>query len=421
MRHPSAGIQARHGILVVLNGIAIWLLAVILSTYASSTPVSVADGNLVQYAGAIMGAWLQQPAVGMFELAAYVGLSIAVIGPIWFWVVRPLRELSGRDTDESELGQGDAPMDFVFSEDLPGEDSVTKRFESNPITTGYQRFVRESRHGRSNEWTSVLFTPTDAQASLQRVPVPEGDFLRSSGGRDPATGDESGDDVASGDPVAKAQFRAGKETTEASERDSGGTLADVVITNGGSGVEEAPEESEQIERNDVEEPVRSDPVDISEAVQTESAVDEDSFDGPVRTVTDEAVPVRVELADKQANPEESVPTEPDEVEEPTQTEISDPGERPDAGPEDPTEALSTAVSEAREKTDAVSGALMNGHDDTRDDAGAAISDIRESAHASLRAVRGELPDESRSFQDDIEALFADQRQIESAFSGLADD
>lgn len=340
MRNPSVGTPTRRGLILALDGLAVWTLAIVLSTYLSSTAISVVDGNLIQYTGGIMRSWIETPAMGVFELTAYAGLSLAVIGPMWYWVIHPLKKWAGTGPEDTESDSDE----FVFSAERSESDSAAGLDEPDPLTTEYQRIIRHSRQVESLDWASTLFAANGSQ-SAPPVAIPEGDFLRSPGGRE-ASDSDGGDESGGDDLVAKVQYSR-EDHESASERDHGASIEAAVVPNGGT---------------DIEEP----------------------------------------------------------IEDPARTDADDVSEQPEA-PIDPTEAIGDALAGAREKTDAWSDSLTNGHADAGVDTSAAIADIRDSAHASLRATRRELPDEARPFQADIEAVRASQQQLESAFGALDHD
>ena len=68
------------GAIAVVDGLAVWLLAVVLAAYAPGGPMARSAGRLLPPVGETMRAWWSTPGLGAFELLAYAGLTITVLG-----------------------------------------------------------------------------------------------------------------------------------------------------------------------------------------------------------------------------------------------------------------------------------------------------------------------------------------------------
>lgn len=96
------GIDVRRGALVALNGIGLYLVAVLVSAYywpLDSGGSSVALGTaVVEY----WWQWRGAAGVDLVEGCAYLGLVLVVVGPGWYWIGRPvLRTVAGDDEPPS--------------------------------------------------------------------------------------------------------------------------------------------------------------------------------------------------------------------------------------------------------------------------------------------------------------------------------
>lgn len=88
---PSDKRAFLRGSLALLNGLSILLLALIAEAYRRGdilpwTSVSEFDTTV----GLIMHEWVASADLSELEIIAYSGLSVAILGPILFWVAFPL-------------------------------------------------------------------------------------------------------------------------------------------------------------------------------------------------------------------------------------------------------------------------------------------------------------------------------------------
>lgn len=164
MHALAAPSDVRRGLFAAVDGLALWLLAVILAAFVAA-PVSegAADG-FVSTVTAVTAHWLATPGVGPFETVAYLGLSIAILGPGWYWALKPFfseepRPDGGRRPDEHDS--------FVFDGEPKRRESRSKRNDPEGITrslmtpTGPEDWVGELLEGRAGP-----------------AGLPDGDFYR---------------------------------------------------------------------------------------------------------------------------------------------------------------------------------------------------------------------------------------------------
>lgn len=189
MSTPHSGRGIRRGLLIALNGLAIWLLAIILSGYASGS-IDTAGAGLPALVTGTMQTWIQSPQLGVWQLAAYAGIAIAVVGPAWFWVVGPASEaLRGRDSAQS--GGGGQEPSAATEQVTDGGDSEIDAFE--PIAAATDRIFSADPGSRQTEREFALLEAVGPQNGPLVPQRPAGDFLRSSSGRDAAGEGDKGD------------------------------------------------------------------------------------------------------------------------------------------------------------------------------------------------------------------------------------
>lgn len=93
----------RTGLLVALDGLALWFLGFILAAYNSTDALPWASGAaLFQQAGEFTRQLGDSPLAGPPEILASIGLGLLVIGPTIDWIVRPL--LARRDVNLTGSG-----------------------------------------------------------------------------------------------------------------------------------------------------------------------------------------------------------------------------------------------------------------------------------------------------------------------------
>lgn len=165
--------QVRRSLLVGLNGLAVWVLAVVLESYLSGAVVRFE----ADFADLLVGrtvVWLTTPGVGAFELAAYGGLALVFVGPAWYLVGAGRFGLVPRWS-----GSSDEPIEFEYDHDT-----------SSGATSGPQQ-ATVSASGRSGNadrmpsasgtagWIDTVFDdgPQSRQPSDS---LAAGDFYRSS-------------------------------------------------------------------------------------------------------------------------------------------------------------------------------------------------------------------------------------------------
>lgn len=90
---PSGWSRGSRGALCLLNGVALWVTALMIHVYwypaqwnlARSTPSTV-----VELASVTMRTWLRQPTASFPDVIAHLGSLLLVVGPLWYWLLRPL-------------------------------------------------------------------------------------------------------------------------------------------------------------------------------------------------------------------------------------------------------------------------------------------------------------------------------------------
>lgn len=174
--HPMPWLRdrasVRRGLIVALDGLAIWLLAIVLAAYVDPGSVAGSSGSLVTTAVDTTRLWVTTPGTGSFEVLAIAGLAVTALSPLWYGVVRPSvrrRSLESprivRDPrrDGFRYDQAEAPArgsDGPFGRDrAPLTDT-----EIGPATRGDGTGLRR---------VADLFDPAPG----------EGDFLRGGSGR----------------------------------------------------------------------------------------------------------------------------------------------------------------------------------------------------------------------------------------------
>lgn len=207
MSSPRSRRGIRRGLLIALNGLAIWLLAIILSGYASGS-IETAGAGLPALVTGTMQAWIQSPQAGVWQLAAYAGIAIAVVGPAWFWVVGPASEAL-RERDSTQTVGGDTEPSAAAEQVTDGGDSDIDAFE--PIAAATDRIFSADPGSRQSEREFALLEaigPHNGPLVPQRS---AGDFLRSSSGRDAAG--EGGEGDSSQPARAKIRYTEPDQAT----------------------------------------------------------------------------------------------------------------------------------------------------------------------------------------------------------------
>lgn len=170
--------NVRRGLLIALDGLAIWVLAIILYGYLSA-PIEIAGRGLYPLVLDTMTAWVESPGLGVWETAGYVGLVIAIVGPAWYLVARPasqnLTNLDQIGSIVSTVGTLETPM--LRS----GENQIEGGYQASN-SADLEQIFSANPESRPTDWGAEMLTAGGHSGPL--IPEhPTGDFLRSSGGQ----------------------------------------------------------------------------------------------------------------------------------------------------------------------------------------------------------------------------------------------
>lgn len=269
----------RRSLIVVVDGLAVWALAILLASHAAE-PSAAGDGQtaLVALTGTMHG-WLATPGVGPFEGAAYVGLAIAAVGPVWYWLVQPVGAALRRRPDEKR--EPPAEFEFDVRSELGAPSKSATRLRSS--------FARRIEPGQpdwtgSVDWVDTLF---DGEPPTHRDPAQaartQGDLLRAPGGSPP--GRPSGNGSGGHSPSDRAD-RQGSDKPDSPEVKSivdGGT-----VMQHGSSSAEADEPASGAAGDDPTETDRHDHPDTTDDPPTIAGDDQlvDPMDALVATVAE---------------------------------------------------------------------------------------------------------------------------------------
>ncbi len=201
MRGLLARPTVRRGLIVALDGLALWLLAFVLAAYADPGSVAGASGGLVPAAIDTTLRWATTPGVGGFELLAYAGLAVATLGPLWYWVGRPgvrrgwlgrLQRALGRRGDgfrfdqpaTSDRGRASTPgydrgpadgsdLGRAAGADHRGRDRLAELFDSGPGPGGHPHDGAGRSADDAEPSTAVDGRPADGAADPDAAPTDE--------------------------------------------------------------------------------------------------------------------------------------------------------------------------------------------------------------------------------------------------------
>lgn len=153
MGHPLPRSDVRRGAHLLLDGLAVWFIAIVYAGYTSAD-VGRAGQDVVSLIGETSFAWIRTTEVGFPELVGYIGLAVAIFGPAWYWVIKPVREHLD--------GTGESDGDFVPFEsrrEMSSHDSQN-RIEPDSIPNDV-RSSGDDRQSRSPDWMSNVFSLGD--------------------------------------------------------------------------------------------------------------------------------------------------------------------------------------------------------------------------------------------------------------------
>lgn len=87
MGSRTTGGQYRYGLIVLLDGVSLWFLAVLTTAYLSGAdlPWQSVTEFLVSF-HTYTGTWISAPHVGLPAVIGYLGIALTVVGPSWYWV-----------------------------------------------------------------------------------------------------------------------------------------------------------------------------------------------------------------------------------------------------------------------------------------------------------------------------------------------
>lgn len=373
----------RRGAIVALDGLAIWLLAVLLATYTHVRAANAVDGSFYRLTIEIMRSWTRSPTVEALELAAYAGLALVVVGPFWYWVVHPVKAyLTGEGGQPS--GETDAAVEsndaggFEFADEASGEASITASDDMDPLTAEFDRVVSGAHRGRPPDWASVLFDGGEPPSGAIRPrAVPEGDFLRSPGSTETDRDDSPSTNVSLEDILVQPGNDQPVEAASAPQQT--GVEATEVVSNGGARDQE-PVEGPSEDDSHLETRQASDVSDGAAEDEPEGAATDRTREGAGRST-----------------------------------------ER-DSETMDPVEAIGEAVDTAREKVDTVSERLVQPSMDSSVAAAKTdIADIRRQSDAFNRSLRGRIHEDRQTIGEEVKLARREQDRIESGFESLLGD
>lgn len=202
----------RRGLIVALDGLAVWLLAVVLAAYtdAGSVAGSGTGSGLLATAVDTTSRWAATPGVGGFELLVYVGMAATVLGPLWYGIGRPVAGRLGlvRSIGDPDRRREGFQYDHSSSATRDGANPVVRHRRSTGAA-GTDTLTGGSPDGL--QWVSDLFDPEHAP----------GEFLRGGSGRDadgselpPAGSEAPSDGIDTGDDGTTTEDKSAVEAAE---------------------------------------------------------------------------------------------------------------------------------------------------------------------------------------------------------------
>lgn len=373
-RLPSRPAALR-GLLVAIDGLAIWFLAVVIASYSTTTAVSTDAGGLTMAIVDIMRSWMQTPTMEVLELTAYAGLALVAFGPVWYWVIKPIKQLLGRSSAQTSVSD----ERFTFDEDPTASTTDLVFVNSDPVAADSQQMTLDGTLHPSSDWSSRLFDGGKTQPRLHSpTRIPGGDFLRGSGSPDGVSDDESEDDFSLEDILVEARYQTSDGKPDGSEEVKASiSRRDSVASNGGT------------REQDV-----ADAASSGDTVASPSEFQQDASGGEGSTAPDGDVNggTSGELSHDEAS-DSNAPT---------------------AQPDDPIEMLTEVVETSRGRIETITEKISQPSEDSSAAvAEEALADIRHNTDDTRRSIQQRVPDAERSFAVDIEAMRADQERLET--------
>lgn len=176
--------RALNGLIVTIEGLAVWVVAIFLSSLETTGWFIWPGTDMYTTAVGTMRNWIASGGVTPFEIVGYLGLTVAIAGPLWFWVAAPaISRLGGwsssgaRSNGSSRGGgvEGEWEADWISATEL-AEEAESNDSESEPA------------------WPAMEFEPARREPESIQAALANGDFFRGSGaeGDDRKAGDSSG-------------------------------------------------------------------------------------------------------------------------------------------------------------------------------------------------------------------------------------
>lgn len=209
----------RRSLIVVLDGLAIAVLAVLMASYARDATLADGAVGLLAVAETTVRGWLATPGIGPFEGAALLGLAIVAWGVLWYGVGRPvlgrIRRVGEREPERDPVGG------FEFG---PAEAGATSARSGGRSPFAPPR-SDDGQGSGSARWTQAVF---DHAPAPSRSPVHDalaaGDFYRSSSRNDAVSveadeGEETLTPADDGDVARPPADRPARADTRPAEDD----------------------------------------------------------------------------------------------------------------------------------------------------------------------------------------------------------
>lgn len=175
MKHALPQSRFLVGLIVGIEGLAVWVVAIFLASYSATGSITWPGADMYTTSAGTMSAWVSSPGFGGYELLAYFGLLVAVAGPGWFWVGKSvMNRMQGRRTPGMAAIQGAAGRDRAGIED---------EVDWIPATEIASDSNDEADSGRPSWATKVIDADQSSRPDAIEQRLASGDFFRGSGAK----------------------------------------------------------------------------------------------------------------------------------------------------------------------------------------------------------------------------------------------
>lgn len=164
--------RALAGVIVAIEGLAVWVVAIFLESLRATGWIIWPGADMYTTAFGTMYTWFTSGPPGPFELLAYFGLAVAIGGPVWFWLMKPtLHIMDRRSTGRQPSGRNPS--------------SQGSRWEDGdwiPAAEIADDTAPEDEEGDSSSWVTKAFESNPSRPDSARAALAKGDFMRGSTG-----------------------------------------------------------------------------------------------------------------------------------------------------------------------------------------------------------------------------------------------